>query len=1351
MSNCNVRNGKGSPQKYFGLEMKMSRDNYYGTKIRMEGQGSKNHNFVSMTAEQMAALVPKRRKRKFFDVNFTPPKSVSIVFGDTDDPALKAIIEAGIAHANTVAMKHIEDNYFRLKIKKDNETISPKGTDMTYAVADHDLSREQQWNVHTHNVVFNHGVDPETGKEHGLDILEMSKAQKLSGQIFDGALVDFLVAHGIPITVDEKGLWEISGITREQVIFFSTRAKDIEEELRKNGHTRSSASAKYKDYISQKLRKPKNEKDKDAIQARNKATARFCCVDVSHIERAIHAPVKAAEITVQQGPEIRVNPDRKNYVDFSFSGPPATTHAAPLTTTATAYTAQAIAMVRPVPFRPTICPSKKDISKTPKAMPGLVAAIAAAKPRPAVLSAEQEASLEKLLAAKGGDKLQFYISAVGRIHIRAPKGAEMVIHRDGKVGGVAATHKAALAPLSVHKIWVAAVPKYEPETLAPIVIAPAKYDPAATPKMWREWRREVQATDPIKSGAAPAQDAPKTLLGLKREALSAAAVDAHDRLGFLDQETLFKLSQVEGLRRGVGVTWADVDAFFDSNKEGLGVLFVPGQEKQDTPAKVMFVFTDLLEAEKNLVKIAKSSKDYHKKGLLTLAQVNSGIDEFNKKFFEKTGHHLKDEQKEMVRHALCGRQRVGCIEGDPGTGKTTGSECILYVMEKYFPGKYTGCSFQGKAAQELQEAKIPSTTIDSLLGSLEKGDAETISRLQDGIIQIDEAFTTSSYHLNEVISIAEKYNCRVFLSGDRKQLQPIGAGAPAELMIDRGLEVCRLKVITRQRDEKIIHDIENITIKDNPTQTFINLDKRGMIVEIEDRTARLTHIAESITGSIDPAKGLTRLSVCATNTDRIEINSQVKAALKASGYLGHEQAIRAHDGTVAYDLSLAVNERVIFLRNTTPLGVKNGECGTVVGFTPDGKIQIQHDSKTMRQPGAKRGGARVPLVITVDPKDYPYLDSAFAVTVHKSQGASIEKVSYVPDDNNKTSANAFLVGITRHKGDLEIVTGNKDRLKSCIVEWQHKPSALEEWEKGYARVHGDNYAHRVISAIDSKKERDERIRETQGALTEKYNGYQNIPKALRVELNKDFENSRKEFDKDLARLEKENPKKFDGVAKEIRHRLKLLRQRQAAIKAEYKAYIVGLKDKTEPSLVEGYRKKHDAAEMRFEKTVAQFLAKVEKAPARAPSRAVTTPAVELATAPEPQAPQAAAPEPQAPEPVAEPQEAGIRLAEKWQRVTGTIVDFKHDGERYYAVVKGHKDYTLAPVECVNTAHKGRNATITGGSVRTLPPSFLDLQAKKLYDLTAKKIGASLMAALAAKAPAPATPTPTKSHSSGPSL
>jgi len=126
------------------------------------------------------------------------------------------------------------------------------------------------------------------------------------------------------------------------------------------------------------------------------------------------------------------------------------------------------------------------------------------------------------------------------------------------------------------------------------------------------------------------------------------------------------------------------------------------------------------------------------------------------------------------------------------------------------------------------------------------------------------------------------------------------------------------------------------------------------------------------------------------------------------------------------EIEISKNDRIITLKNDKQIGVKNGEMWQVKSIDSQGNITIKNNNKEK----------------TINIRNYNYIDHAYAVTTHKSQGMTIDQV--ISDVSaQKTNYNEVYTAVTRGKTEYTIYTDNKDKFYDKIQNEQTKTTTLE--------------------------------------------------------------------------------------------------------------------------------------------------------------------------------------------------------------------------------------------------------------------------------------------------------------------
>lgn len=164
------------------------------------------------------------------------------------------------------------------------------------------------------------------------------------------------------------------------------------------------------------------------------------------------------------------------------------------------------------------------------------------------------------------------------------------------------------------------------------------------------------------------------------------------------------------------------------------------------------------------------------------------IDELVDEYEEKVAHFKLEEAQRRAVH-LCDFQGAA-ITGGAGSGKTTTSDCLVYVLEKLEPDlKIEYAAPTGKAAKRLQEViKRPVKTMHS---KFKIGKSDEKPSLYDEESNDDASICAYIFDENAMVTsdllyrVLMKVNegSRIYFLGDINQLTPIGKGVPFKDML----------------------------------------------------------------------------------------------------------------------------------------------------------------------------------------------------------------------------------------------------------------------------------------------------------------------------------------------------------------------------------------------------------------------------------------------------------------------------------------------------------------------------------------------------------------------------------------
>jgi Ti-type conjugative transfer relaxase TraA len=372
---------------------------------------------------------------------------------------------------------------------------------------------------------------------------------------------------------------------------------------------------------------------------------------------------------------------------------------------------------------------------------------------------------------------------------------------------------------------------------------------------------------------------------------------------------------------------------------------------------------------------------------------------------------LSEEQREAVRH-VTGAARIAAVVGFAGAGKST----MLGVARAAWSDsghRVVGGALAGKAAEGLERsAGIASRTLASWELSW-KNDRDLLK--SGDVFVLDEAGMGASEQLSRIVREVERRGAKLVLVGDAMQLQPIEAGAGFRAIIEI-IGYAELAEIWRQADPAMRR--ASVAFARGETAAALGVYReRGMVRFTPDRAAaRAALIAAwkpDYLGHKPDGRPSETLILAQTNADVLALNAMARDTLKADGLLSGEARFVTERG----ERMFAPGDRVLFLENDRALGVKNGMLATVE-TAASGRLMVMLD----------RDGTGDGARIEVRAELYRNLDHGYAATVHKSQGATLDRVHVLATPG--MDRHLSYVAMTRHRQSVVLHGAHADFISS---------------------------------------------------------------------------------------------------------------------------------------------------------------------------------------------------------------------------------------------------------------------------------------------------------------------------------
>lgn len=349
---------------------------------------------------------------------------------------------------------------------------------------------------------------------------------------------------------------------------------------------------------------------------------------------------------------------------------------------------------------------------------------------------------------------------------------------------------------------------------------------------------------------------------------------------------------------------------------------------------------------------------------------------------------LSEEQIAAVREAAR-PSRIAVVEGAPGTGKTT----LLSPLVEAWRGegyRVVGAATAWRVANALSfDLGIEARATASWLARCEHGKPFLDDRT---VLIVDEAGLLSSREMHGLLTAADNAGAKVMFTGDRDQLQAIGAGSGLRL-VTHAVEAAKVLTIVRQHDPWAREAVTAFGQGDAKAGLDAFAD-RGLLKEADGQAAAIRAVVDHLQNTLTGNRPEEALVLARTNAEIAAIGREVRARLQESGCLkGPDIEIDAVTPSGHTNrLALAAGDRLRFQVRNDGLGVVNGTTATVTNI-----FITEHNTEGRQSSGIEieaRVGDRIIRFDTselADDKGRARLGWAYASTIYGAQGGTVER------------------------------------------------------------------------------------------------------------------------------------------------------------------------------------------------------------------------------------------------------------------------------------------------------------------------------------------------------------------------
>jgi conjugative relaxase-like TrwC/TraI family protein len=388
---------------------------------------------------------------------------------------------------------------------------------------------------------------------------------------------------------------------------------------------------------------------------------------------------------------------------------------------------------------------------------------------------------------------------------------------------------------------------------------------------------------------------------------------------------------------------------------------------------------------------------------------------------------LSDEQARMIRRLATDGDGVTVVIGKAGAGKTLALDAARAAWQAS-GHTVIGTSLAARAAAQLEaDAGIPSATLARLERELQRRPLP-----HDSVLIVDEAAMVGTRQLARLATIAAEAGAKLVLVGDDRQLPAIDAGGGFRAL-SNAIEPIQLRRNRRQCQAWEAAALDALAIG-RTAAALDAYDTHGRIHRgnnaHEVREKLVTDWLEALDTGAD-------VRILALHRDDVDdLNQRARRRLRQRGELTESIEVEGR--------TFAIGDQVVGLRNNYRSGILNGTTGTITALHPDEQtVTIEtRDGLAIRLSRAyvRRG----------------HLEHAYAITVHKSQGATYDQAFVLGDDRlyreagyvalsrARTTTRLYAVRTdTNDEHDTHARPATEDRLNAALRTSRAEPSVSE--------------------------------------------------------------------------------------------------------------------------------------------------------------------------------------------------------------------------------------------------------------------------------------------------------------------
>ena len=378
--------------------------------------------------------------------------------------------------------------------------------------------------------------------------------------------------------------------------------------------------------------------------------------------------------------------------------------------------------------------------------------------------------------------------------------------------------------------------------------------------------------------------------------------------------------------------------------------------------------------------------------------------------------HLTEEQQEAVNLCTDLDNRIVCVTGEAGTGKTTilGEAVDELVVNQGL--RVQLCAPTGRAAKRIQEAtSINAMTIHRMMKwSVPIDDEDSglpahtkFNPLPYDVIFMDESSMVSEDLYRSVVDALKPRACIRFF-GDANQLPPVVGASPFLNLMGKWPTV-KLTQNFRSQDGIIgaaRSVVRGFLPSSNPQFQIIN--------------AGIGLTLNTIDEFIDESFGtLSSQLITPSKQGKYGVESLNKFIQQKLNKSPRKMLLKYEDSEVL----VRPGDKLLWLKNDYKLSLFNGMIGWLRDFDDEGNMFVEFDGKDIVvPPHIESYDVNGKALFPYDPRKN--IGLGYCITTHKAQGSEFEKIIVVLNKSYVLTRANFYTAITRAKKHVTVIAGH---------------------------------------------------------------------------------------------------------------------------------------------------------------------------------------------------------------------------------------------------------------------------------------------------------------------------------------